>query len=95
MEQEEYNLEKLKLETNKIWLDFIIKFSFLICAVFFVISSQTNLLSGNGSITNSYEVSCGQRCVIYNPKTGVYTPVIWDYLNAMKWSHKIGDKASF
>jgi len=43
MEQEEFNLEKLKLETNRIWLDFLIKFGFLIFAVIFVISSQTNL----------------------------------------------------
>jgi len=96
MEQEEFNLEKLKLETNRIWLDFLIKFGFLICAVFFVISSQTNLLTDKGSITNTYKITCGQnRCVIYNPKNGAYKPVIWDYMNAVKWSHQIGDKASF
>ena len=30
MEQEEFNLEKLKLETNRIWLDFLIKFDELV-----------------------------------------------------------------
>ena len=80
---------------KKTFYEFI-KFGFLIFAVIFVISSQTNLLTDKGSITNTYKITCGQnRCVIYNPKNGAYKPVIWDYMNAVKWSHQIGDKASF
>ena len=76
MEQEEFNLEKLKLQTNRIWIDFLIKFGFLICAVFYVISTQTNLLTDKGSITNTYKITCGQnRCVIYNKCNSPIFPI--------------------
>ena len=61
-----------------------------------MISSQTNLLTDKGSITNSEKIRCGKNSSVNeNHHNGAYKRVIWEYMNAVEWSHQIGDKASF
>jgi len=72
MELAEYNIEKLKLEKKSMIWNFLFKISLLLCAVVYVISSETNLLSGSGIFQREYKISCSSDyCLTYNPKNGI------------------------
>ena len=72
MELAEYNIEKLKLEKKSMVWNFLFKISLLLCAVVYVISSETNLLSRSGIFQREYKISCSSDyCLTYNPKNGI------------------------
>ena len=72
MELAEYNIEKLSLEKKSMRRDFFFKMGLLLCAVVFVLSSQTNLFRNFYIFKASkYEVECmAEFCMVYNPNNG-------------------------
>ena len=67
MDKEAYRLKRVKQER----INNFIKLGFLLCAAFYVISSQTDLLNDFHPIRQSeYRVSCTSAfCAMWNPRT--------------------------